>query len=57
MKGLPIEAINNPGIMSLSAVFQPITTNYLFYLTGNDGTMHYAKTFTEHKANIKKYLK
>jgi UPF0755 protein len=57
MKGLPPQPINNPGMMSLSAVFDPKKTDYLFYLTGKDGTMHYAKTFTEHKANIIKYLR
>jgi UPF0755 protein len=56
-KGLPITIINNPGIVAMHAVFNPISTDYLFYLTGKDGTMHYAKTFTEHKQNIKKYLK
>lgn len=57
VKGLPAQAVNNPGLMALGAVYNPIVTDYLFYITGNDGTMHYAKTFTEHKANIKKYLK
>jgi len=54
--GLPTQPINNPGLVSLYAVLNPINTPYLYYVTGKDGTMHYAKTFTEHKANIKKYL-
>lgn len=56
-KGLPSTPINNPGIVTLQAVFRPIYTDYLFYITGKDGAMHYAKTFTEHKKNIQKYLK
>jgi UPF0755 protein len=55
-KGLPKVPINNPGLVAISAVFNPIRTEYLFYLTGKDGTMHYAKTFSEHKKNIKKFL-
>ena len=31
-------------------------TDYLFYLTGKDGQMHYAKTLSEHNANVAKYL-
>jgi UPF0755 protein len=56
-KGLPAQPINNPGEISLNAVFHPSVSEYLFYLTGKDGTMHYAKTFAEHKKNIQKYLK
>lgn len=56
-KGLPLIPISNPGLIALSAVLHPVTSPYLFYLTGKDGAMHYAKTFEEHKKNIKKYLK
>ena len=54
--GLPEVPINNPGFVAIEAVFKPIETPYLYYLTGKDGTMHYAKTFEEHKKNIKRYL-
>jgi UPF0755 protein len=56
-KGLPSTPINNPGLVAINAVLHPIETPYLFYLTGNDGKMYYAKTFEEHKKNIKKYLR
>lgn len=55
-QGLPSQAINNPGLVALHAALHPLDTDYLYYLTGKDGTMHYAKTFDEHKANIRKYL-
>lgn len=55
-QGLPERPINNPGLLSIQAALHPTTTPYLYYLTGNDGKMHYAKTFEEHKANIQKYL-
>ena len=55
--GLPDVPIASPGIMALTAAFNPIVTNYTYYLTGKDGTMHYAKTFEEHKKNIAKYLR
>jgi UPF0755 protein len=56
-KGLPKSAINNPGLVAIGAVFNPKPTDYLYYITGKDGTMHYAKTFSQHKQNIQKYLR
>lgn len=56
-KGLPPTPIANPGLAALQAAVTPAKTSYLYYLTGTDGKMHYAKTFDEHKANIAKYLK
>lgn len=55
--GLPPSPIGNPGADAIAAVISPEVTPYLFYLSGPDGTMYYAKTFTEHKANKVKYLK
>ncbi len=56
-KGLPSVPINNPGLTAIDAALHPTITPYLFYITGNDGNMYYAKTFDEHKRNIRKYLK
>lgn len=56
-KGLPPVPICNPGLESIEAVLNPTKTNYLYYLTGNDGLTHYATTFAGHQANLKKYLK
>lgn len=56
-KGLPQTPINNPGDISLEAALTPAKTDYLYYLTGTDGQMHYASTLAEHVANEKKYLK
>ena len=55
--GLPDQPISNPGLVAIDAVFRPIASPYLYYLTGKDGKMYYAKTFEEHKRNIQKYLK
>ena len=56
-QGLPGKPINNPGLVSIEAALNPISSNYLYFLTDEDGKMHYAKTFDEHKANIEKYLR
>ena len=54
--GLPPGPISNPGLESLSAALSPTETSYLYYLTGKDGMMRYAKTFEGHKANRARYL-
>jgi len=56
-KGLPYGPIGNPGIDSIRAAIHPSSSPYLYYLSDNDGVMHYAKTFDEHKANKAKYLR
>ena len=56
-KGLPPGPIGNPGIESIEAALRPTKTDYLYYLTGRDGLMHYAKTYVAHQANVKKYLR
>lgn len=54
--GLPPGPISNPSINAISAAMFPGESNYLYYLTGSDGQMHYARTFSEHVAN-RKYLR
>lgn len=56
-KGLPPEPIGNPGIKSIEAVLYPTKTDYLYYLHGNDGVAHYAKTYADHLKNKRLYLK
>lgn len=55
-RGLPPTAIANPGLESIEAALTPIPSDYLYYLTGTDGAMRYARTFDEHRANRAKYL-
>lgn len=56
-KGLTPTPISNPGLDSIIAAATPIKTDYLYFLTGDDGTMHYARTLDEHMENKRKYLK
>ena len=55
--GLPPRPICNPGYNSLYAAFHPTESDYLYYITGDDGVMYYAKTLSEHSANIANHLK
>lgn len=56
-KGFPPTPINNPGMDSILAALNPVDTNYMYFLTEKDGTIHYAMTFAQHVANKAKYLK
>lgn len=56
-KSLPPGPIGNPGLESIDAALHPTQTDYLYYLTGKDGLMHYATTYAGHQANQRRYLK
>ena len=55
-KGLPQNPIGNPGMEAILAALNPQNSVYLYYLHDKNGNIHYAKNFSEHRANIKKYL-
>jgi UPF0755 protein len=54
---LPPGPICNPGYDSIYAVYHPTDSDYLYYITGNDNQMHYAKTLDQHNQNIANYLR
>lgn len=56
-KGLPAGPIGNPGIAMIEAAINPKSSEYWYYLHGTDGKIRYAKTYDEHLANKKKYIK
>jgi UPF0755 protein len=55
-EGLPPSAIANPGLAAIDAAYNPQKTSCLFYLHDKNRQIHCAKTYEEHKRNIKKYL-
>ena len=56
-KGLPPGAISSVGYQSLFAALRPAKGNDLYFVSKKDGSHAFAKTYDEHKENIKKYLK
>jgi UPF0755 protein len=54
--GLPPTPIANPGKASLDAAFNPVASQYLFYVYKGNGHHAFAKTLQEHEANISRYL-
>lgn len=54
--GLPPGPIGNPSLDALRAAVLPVETEYLFYLSDDDGVTRYARNFEEHKRNKERYL-
>lgn len=54
-KGLPPGPIGTVSDSSLRAVAHPADTDWLYFVSGDDGTTHFAKTLEEHNANVDKY--
>lgn len=53
--GLPPGPISNVSENSLRAVAFPSTTDYLYFVAGDDGTTHFSKTAQEHEEAAQKY--
>jgi len=54
--GLPIGPICNPGLGAIRASLSPADTNYFFYIWDDNDVLHFASTWEEHQANVRKYL-
>jgi len=53
--GLPPGPIANPGADSLRAVVEPAGGDYLFFVSRNDGTHVFSKTYAEHVRAVDQY--
>lgn len=53
--GLPPGPIGNMTDSALKAVAHPANTDYLFFVAGDDGTIHFTHTQAEHDKAIKQY--
>lgn len=53
--GLPKGPISNPGLASIKAVLNPKQHSFLYFVSQNDGTHVFTKTYKEHLAAVKKW--
>ena len=54
-KGLPIGPICSPGAKAMEAVLYPAETSYLYFVSKNNGTHHFSRTYAEHRRAINLY--
>ena len=57
IRGLPPGPIASPGFEALKAVLFPAKTNYLYFVSKNDGTHFFSKTYAEHSKAVRRYQK
>jgi UPF0755 protein len=55
--GLPPGPISNPGADSLRAALFPAESDYLYYVSKNDGTHHFSRDFRSHQLAVARYQK
>ncbi len=54
-KGLPKGPVCNPGLQSLKAVLEPAKTDYLYFVSMNNGTHKFSRTLREHNKAVYEY--
>ncbi len=54
---LPVGPIANPGLESLKAVLNPDKHQFLYFVSQNDGTHVFSKTYREHREAVNRYQK
>ncbi|MGH1467441.1 MAG: endolytic transglycosylase MltG [Bdellovibrionales bacterium] len=54
-RALPVGPISNPGYEALKAVCEPAKSDYLYFVSKNDGTHYFSKTYKEHSAAVRRF--
>lgn len=52
---LPLGPISNPGKASIQAALYPASTEYLYFVSHNDGTHEFTRTYEDHLSAVRKF--
>lgn len=55
IRGLPPGPIGNPGKEAIMAALYPAETEYLYFVSRNDGTHEFTTNYDDHRAAVEKY--
>ena len=55
IQGLTPTPISNPGVAALRAVLRPEPGDYLYFVSRNDGTHAFSRTYAEHRARVDRF--
>jgi len=53
--GLPPGPIASPGTEAIDAVLNPVESEYLYFVSRNDGSHHFSTSLNEHEAAVRRY--
>jgi UPF0755 protein len=51
-KGLPPGPIANPGVEAMTAAVDPVVSNFLFFVSRNDGTHQFSESYADHNKAV-----
>jgi UPF0755 protein len=57
MRGLPPGPIANPGAAAIRAVLEPAESDFLYFVSRNDGSHQFSRTLSEHNRAVRTYQK
>lgn len=57
IRRLPPGPIANPGLEAIQAVLYPAKTDFLYFVSKNDGSHHFSRTLAEHNKAVQIYQK
>ena len=55
VRALPLGPISNPGKEAMLAICRPKVGDFLYFVSKNDGTHYFSKTYAEHNKAVRRY--